>query len=374
MKLVYCIAGTRHSGGMERVLTNKANYWVNHGHEVLIVTTDQCGEAPYFTLDSRVRCVDLAINYEENNGKGIWNKLIKYPFKQYLHRKRLAEILRAENPDCTISMFCNDASFLYRIKEGGRKFLEVHFSRNKRMQYGRSGIWKWADKFRSHLDKKCIRHYEKFVVLTEEDSALWGISDNIVVIPNASGIHVDEAASLDAKNVLAIGRLTYQKGFDRLIAAWSMVHDKHPEWRLTIVGDGEEKKNLLHQIKLLGMEDCVVIKSATKDVQSLYMNAAFVAMSSRYEGLPMILIEAQCFDLPIVSFDCQCGPKDIITDGIDGFLVPEGDVGQLAEKMDCLMCDEQLRKRMGCAAKEASHRYDEQVVMEKWKHVLGVQE
>ena len=102
MKLVYCIAGTRHSGGMERVLTNKANYWVNHGHEVLIVTTDQCGEAPYFTLDSRVKCVDLAINYEENNGKGIWNKLIKYPFKQYLHRKRLAEILRAENPDCTI--------------------------------------------------------------------------------------------------------------------------------------------------------------------------------------------------------------------------------------------------------------------------------
>ena len=175
MKLVYCIAGTRHSGGMERVLTNKANYWVRHGHEVLIVTTDQCGEPPYFALDDRVRCVDLAINYEENNGKGIWNKLLHYPCKQYRHRKRLTDVLKAENPDCTISMFCNDASFLYKIKAGGRKFLEVHFSRNKRMQYGRGGIWKWVDMFRSFLDQRCIRHYEQFVVLTEEDSALWGI-------------------------------------------------------------------------------------------------------------------------------------------------------------------------------------------------------
>lgn len=359
---------------MERVLTNKANYWVRHGHEVLIVTTDQCGEPPYFALDDRVRCVDLAINYEENNGKGIWNKLLHYPCKQYRHRKRLTDVLKAENPDCTISMFCNDASFLYKIKAGGRKFLEVHFSRNKRMQYGRGGIWKWVDMFRSFLDQRCIRHYEQFVVLTEEDSVLWGKMDNIAVIPNASGIHTDRVASLNAKVVLAIGRLTYQKGFERLIEAWNLIHDHHPDWKLVIVGDGEERERLYQQIAELGMEDNVMIQSTTKDVQSLYMNAAFVAMSSRYEGLPMTLIEAQCFGLPIVSFDCQCGPKDIIKDGIDGFLVPEGDVRGLAEKMSCLICNEQLRKRMGSAAREASHRYDEHVVMEKWKYVLGVQE
>lgn len=372
MKIIYCIAGTRHSGGMERVLTNKANYWVAHGHEVTIVTTDQYGEPPYFPLDSRVKCIDLAINYEENNGKGIWNKLFRYPFKQYRHRRLLAEVLKKEASDCTISMFCNDASFLYKIKAGGKKFLEVHFSRNKRLQYGRRGIWRLADAYRSWLDKRCIRHYNKFVVLTEEDSLLWGKPANIAVIPNASSFQINKAANLDAQNVLAVGRLTHQKGFERLVEAWALIHDKYPEWKLTIVGDGEDKAKLQQQIVSLRVEGSVNLQPSTQHIENLYMNASFVAMSSRYEGLPMILIEAQCFGLPIVSFDCQCGPKDIVKDGFDGFLVPEGDVKGLAEKMSRLMSDDTLLKQMGKAAKESSKRFEEQAIMERWENILTV--
>lgn len=370
MKIVYCIAGTRHSGGMERVLANKANYWVAHGHEVTIVTTDQCGEPPFFPLDNRVKCIDLAINYEENNGKGIWNKLFHYPFKQYRHRKLLAEVLKKEAPDCTVSMFCNDASFLYKIKAGGDKFLEVHFSRFKRLQYGRRGIWRLADTYRSWLDMRCIRHYKKFVVLTEEDSVLWGKPANIAVIPNASGFQTDNVSSLNSKNVLAVGRLTHQKGFERLIEAWALIQYKYPEWRLTIVGDGEDRDKLQQQIVGLGIEGSVNLQPPTQDIESLYMNASFVAMSSRYEGLPMILIEAQCFGLPIVSFDCQCGPKDIVNDGIDGLLVPEGDVEGLAESMSRLMSDDELLKQMGKAAKVSSQRFEEQVIMEHWERIL----
>ena len=358
MKIVYCIAGTRHSGGMERVLTNKANYWVAHGHEVTIVTTDQYGEPPYFPLDSRVKCIDLAINYEENNGKGIWNKLFRYPFKQYRHRRLLAEVLKKEASDCTISMFCNDASFLYKIKAGGKKFLEVHFSRNKRLQYGRRGIWRLADAYRSWLDKRCIRHYNKFVVLTEEDSLLWGKPANIAVIPNASSFQTDKVSSLNSKNVLAVGRLTHQKGFERLIEAWALIQYKYPEWKLTIVGDGEDKAKLQQQIVSLRVEGSVNLQPPTQDIESLYMNASFVAMSSRYEGLP------------IVSFDCQCGPKDIVNDGIDGLLVPEGDVEGLAESMSRLMSDDELLKQMGKAAKVSSQRFEEQVIMEHWERIL----
>ena len=93
MRIVYCIAGTYNSGGMERVLANKANYLVSHGYEVFIITTDQRGKQPFFSLDERIRCYDLGINYEENNGKSLLNKIIHYPFKQWKHRKRLSELL-----------------------------------------------------------------------------------------------------------------------------------------------------------------------------------------------------------------------------------------------------------------------------------------
>ena len=115
MKLLYCIAGTCHSGGMERVLANKANYLARQGYEVVVVTTDQQGQPPFFPLDERIRCIDLGINYEENNGKSFVNKLFHYPFKYYLHKKRLTAVLKQEKPDITLSMFCNDAEFITHI-------------------------------------------------------------------------------------------------------------------------------------------------------------------------------------------------------------------------------------------------------------------
>ena len=113
MRIVYCIAGTYNSGGMERVLANKANYLVSHGYEVFIITTDQRGKQPFFSLDERIRCYDLGINYEENNGKSLLNKIIHYPFKQWKHRKRLSELLRELRADIAISMFCNDEAGKY---------------------------------------------------------------------------------------------------------------------------------------------------------------------------------------------------------------------------------------------------------------------
>ena len=134
MKIVYCIAGTYNSGGMERVLANKANYLAVHGYEVVIITTDQRGKQPFFDLDRRIRCHDLGINYEENNGKSFLNKLVHYPFKQWKHRKRLSECLKQTNADIAVSMFCNDASLLWKMNDGSRKILEIHFSRYKRRQ------------------------------------------------------------------------------------------------------------------------------------------------------------------------------------------------------------------------------------------------
>ena len=371
MRLVYCIAGTRHSGGMERVLANKANYWVRHGHDVTIVTTDQHGELPFFHLDTRVKCIDLEINYEDNNGKSIWNKLAYYPFKQYVHRKRLRALLKRVQPDITISMFCNEAAFLPKIKEGGWKVLEIHFSKYKRLQYGRKGLWRWVDIVRSRYDEILVKKYDRFVVLTEEDKSYWGALPNMVVIPNARTFTPTNTSLLQNKIVLAVGRLTYQKGFERLIEAWSLLNGKYPNWKLFIVGDGEKKEELEQLVVDSSLQDSVFLKAPVKDMEQLYREASVIAMTSRYEGLPMILLEAQAYGIPIVSFKCQCGPADIITDGKDGFLVPEGNIPMMAEKLSMLMSDYQLRAKMGKAAVLSSKRFDEERVMHQWENLFS---
>ena len=366
MKIIYCIAGTCHSGGMERVLANKANYLTGHGYEVVIVTTDQQGLPPFFPLAEQIRCIDLGINYEENNGKSFANKLLHYPLKQYRHKKRLAAILKQEKPDITVSMFCNDAGFITRINDGSKKVLEIHFSKFKRLQYNRKGLWRLADLWRSKQDEKTVRRFDKFVVLTEEDKGYWGNLPNITVIPNANTFATPQTAALENKKVIAVGRYTHQKGFERLIEAWHILSPEFPDWKLDIIGDGEERDKLQQLICSYHLEEQVSLASPTKSIDKVYLDASVLAMSSRYEGLPMVLIEAQAFGLPIVSFACKCGPKDIVADGETGFLVEENDIEGLARQLAKVMKDKNLRRQMGRKAKEASLRYAEDAVMAKW--------
>lgn len=366
MKIIYCIAGTCHSGGMERVLANKANYLTGHGYEVVIVTTDQQGLPPFFPLAEQIRCIDLGINYEENNGKSFANKLLHYPLKQYRHQKRLAAILKREKPDITVSMFCNDAGFITRINDGSKKVLEIHFSKFKRLQYNRKGLWRLADLWRSKQDEKTVRRFDKFVVLTEEDKGYWGNLPNTTVIPNANTFATSQAAALENKKVIAIGRYTYQKGFERLIEAWNILSPGFPGWKLDIIGNGEERDKLQDLIHAYHLDGQVTLVSPTKSIDKVYLDASVLVMSSRYEGLPMVLLEAQAFGLPIVSFACKCGPKDIVANGETGFLVEENDIEGLARQLVKVMKDKNLRKQMGRKAKEASLRYAEDAVMAKW--------
>lgn len=366
MKIIYCIACTCHSGGMERVLANKANYLTGHGYEVVIVTTDQQGLPPFFPLAEQIRCIDLGINYEENNGKSFANKLLHYPLKQYRHQKRLAAILKREKPDITVSMFCNDAGFITRINDGSKKVLEIHFSKFKRLQYNRKGLWRLADLWRSRQDEKTVRRFDKFVVLTEEDKGYWGNLPNITVIPNANTFATSQAAALENKKVIAIGRYTYQKGFERLIEAWNILSPGFPGWKLDIIGNGEERDKLQDLIHAYHLDGQVTLVSPTKSIDKVYLDASVLVMSSRYEGLPMVLLEAQAFGLPIVSFACKCGPKDIVANGETGFLVEENDIEGLARQLVKVMKDKNLRKQMGRKAKEASLRYAEDEVMAKW--------
>lgn len=366
MKLVYCISATHNSGGMERVLANKANYLAARGYDITVVTTDQRGLPPFFPLDARIRCVDLGVNYETNNGKSFLNKLVHFPFKQWRHRRRLIRVLREIRPDVTVSMFCNDATFLPSIKDGSRKVLEIHFSRFKRLQYDRKGLWRLADVWRNRNEADVVARFDRFVVLTHEDSRYWGKLSNIAVIPNAQTFTSDAPAPLEAKTVVAVGRLTYQKGFDLLLQAWAEVCRRVSGWQLAIVGDGELRSALSAQAESLGLAGCVTFVPAMKDVVAVYRDASVLAMSSRYEGFGMVLLEAQTVGLPVVSFACKCGPSEIVNDGVDGYLVAPGDVDAMADRLVRLMQDGVLRRRMGARAFANAARFSTDAVMKQW--------
>lgn len=146
MKIIYNIAGLYNAGGMERVLTNKANYLAGVGHQVIIVTTDQKSRKPYFDLNEAVAQIDLNINYDSIQGLGVVSKVMAYRRKQRLHKSKLETVLKELKGDIVISMFDHDVSFLHKIKDGSKKLLEIHFSRYKRVQYGRKGVWGIIDR------------------------------------------------------------------------------------------------------------------------------------------------------------------------------------------------------------------------------------
>jgi len=188
------------------------------------------------------------------------------------------------------------------------------------------------------------------------------------VIPNAA-MHVSDAYSdVMNKRVIAVGRLDYQKGFDRLIQAWQLVQHtgKFTDWKLDIFGQGEWQEMLQQMIDKAGLQDSLQIHQPTKQIGEEYVKSDLLVMSSNYEGFPMVMIEAMACGLPVVSFDYKCGPKDIIQPGINGLLVPNGDIQALADAMMKVMEDEAYRKMLSQNARKVVDTYSEQAVMSQW--------
>ena len=369
MKIIYCTHSTCNPGGMERVLLNKVTYLSQlPGWKVAVVTTDQHQRPPFYPFPEKVRMTDLGINYSEDNEKGAWKKITGYLRKRKEHKRKLTALLLKEKPDIVVSLYPSESSFIPDIKDGSRKVLELHYCKFFRLQYGRRGLLGWIDKLRTRQDEQIVRRFDKFVVLTNEDRGYWGNLPNIEVIPNAA-MHVSDAYSdVMNKRVIAVGRLDYQKGFDRLIQAWQLVQHtgKFTDWKLDIFGQGEWQEMLQQMIDKAGLQDSLQIHQPTKQIGEEYVKSDLLVMSSNYEGFPMVMIEAMACGLPVVSFDYKCGPKDIIQSGINGLLVPNGDIQALADAMMIVMEDEAYRKMLSLNARKVVDTYSEQAVMSQW--------
>lgn len=367
MKIVYNIQSTFNSGGMERVLSNKVNYLANlPNYEVYILTTGQRGRAHFYEISSKVTCIDLGVNYSETITGNPLVRIFRSTIKYFQHKGRLKKVLYKLKADIVVSMFTNDVSFLYGIKDGSKKVLEIHFSREFRLLSKRSGIIRLMDLYATYLNDKIVAKYDRFIVLTLQDRQTWKSQDNIRVIYN-SVTNSDDAivASLDNKKVLAIGRLTFQKNLELLVELWGEISKRHPDWSLTIVGTGESK-GLQDKIAKMALGDVIDHVPSTNSIFDYYKESSLYVMTSRYEGLPMVLLEAQNFGLPIVSFDCKCGPREIIGNGENGYLIENENVTDFVDKVSVLIENEALRKEFGKNAKKNSLKFSEQKIMQQW--------
>lgn len=369
MKIVYCLHATFNSGGMERIVIDKVNYLAEKGYEVYIITTEQQGRTSFYAISPKAQRIDLSINYSSDNGC-LWKKVLFYHFRRLRHRILLTSILKKIQPDITISTFGNEVTFLHKIKYGGKKILEIHFSKQFRLQLNRKGIWRYIDLYRTYSDEKLVRKYDAFVVLTKEDRQHWGNSHNITVIPNFIKVIPEQRSEVVQKRVLAVGRLSYQKGFDRLINIWEVIYRKHKEWSLDIYGSGEERGNLLNLIEQKGLSKTITIHNSVSDLSQIYVQSSIYVLTSRYEGFPMVLLEAMSFGLPIVSYQCQCGPADLISNGCDGFLIEENDVDTFIEKLSLLMDDFNVRRMISNNTMRKINKFRQEFIMPIWEELF----
>lgn len=371
MKITYIVHGTYNSAGMERILTVKANYMADVlGYEVIIITTDQRGRDPYYKLSDKIVCHDIAINFDLYYDYNVLKRIPFFFYKQYKCKQKLKKLLPLINADIVITLMSRSISYLTNIKDRSKKIFEYHFSRNVREQMleeNKSGlINRIIYHTRAVTEFNNIKRLDSFVVLTNEDANLWGNLPNLSVIPNATSFFPEKYAVLDNKRVISVGRMEPQKGYDYLVDIWKPIKEKHPDWVLIVYGNGRKLEELKLQIKVAELDDVIIIKDPTSHIEEELLNSSVYLMTSRYEGFPMVLVEAMACGLPVVSFRCPCGPNDIISNNEDGYLVEVGDKESMTFYLNTLIENEAMRKRMGFLARENMKKFSQDEVMKLW--------
>lgn len=371
MKIAYCINATYNCGGMEKVLMTKSNYLADIlGYDIHIIRVQQNGKNNFFNFSPNITFHDLDVNYNEDDNKNIIWKMICRRKKKKIHKKRLNDLLKKLNVDICISMFDYEFDILPSINDRSKKLLEYHFCKKQKINEEKQIIMKLLQYIRIKIWTNIIKKYDSFVVLTEEDKDMWGNISNIKVIPNPLEKLPSTYSNLNNKTIIAIGRLTYQKGFDRLINAWSIIANKYSDWKLIIYGDGIEKDKLQKEIADYNIEKQTYIKPATKNTEDIYLNSSLLIMTSRYEGFGMVLIEALSYGIPVISFDFPCGPKDIIKDLRLGSLVENGNNHALAMEIEKWIVDFNKRINAQYIAISYVKRFELTAIMNIWKKLF----
>ena len=375
MKIVYCLNSIRYLGGIQKVTIVKANALAEiPGNEVYVVVTDNKEGVLTEPLSPKVHLIDLDVNYYQDDWQSKWHVLKGIFIKRREHQKRLKAVLKEVQPDVVISVGQSEKNMIPSIKGKWTKIREFHFTKNYRKMQAKTifdkvlaNLGDWYDYFVFKT-----KGYDRIVVLTHEDAEKnWKGYTNVSVIPNPCTFQTTQISSTTSKKVISVGRLNMQKNYASLIRAFKQVVNKHSDWTLEIYGDGPLKIEHERLINHLNLQNNVFLKGFSSDVAKELSSSSIFVLSSIFEGFPLVLIEAMSCGLPVVSYTCPTGPKDMITEGKDGFLVPVNDENGLAEQICRLIEDDVLRVEMGRNALEKSHQYQMESITAQWMQLFN---
>ena len=373
-KIVYCTPALYMAGGVERVLSLKANYFANHfGYDITIILTEGKDKPYFYPLSDKITVINLDINFEELWTCSFLKKVFVYLKKQRCYKKKITSELMRLRPDITISLLRREINFITSIQDGSKKIGELHVNRANYRNFEKKEANILKNVFAKFWMNSLVRQLNKldrFVTLTKEDKHQWPELNNIEVIPDPLSFHSEVKSSLINKRIIAVGRYVYQKGFDLLLKAWSQVEKNCTEWELVIYGQGDRVPYEM-MIDKLGIDrNRCHLYGTTDDIKRELINSSIFVFSSRFEGFGMVIVEAMECGLPVVSFTCPCGPKDIVSNGIDGILVPNGDVSQLSDTILWLIKNPHEVGKMSLEAIKKSACYSMDVISSQWKDLF----
>ena len=357
MKILYIVPKINNEGGVARVISVKANYLVeNFGYKVHILTQNGGDEPLFYSFNEKISFHDIKL-------KG--NKISF--FFQYV--KALKKAVNTLKPDVII--ICDNGLKAYSIpfvlKKNTPLIFECHGSKyieeKAQMRYFS------ASKLKLGFKEFSASRFTKFVALSKESLNEWNVK-NGVVISNPLWFEASRFADLQSKKVIAVGRHSYEKGLDRMLQIWQKVNAKHPDWCLEIYGKSNENQKLQKLVNSLNIGNSVTFFDPVKNINDKYLEASIMVVTSRTEGFGMVLIEAMAVGLPCVAYDCPVGPRSIITNNENGFLVENGNIDLFLQKMELLIEDEDLRMQMGKNAQKSVKKYDIDNIMQQWRSLF----
>ena len=369
MRIVYCINSLSSLGGRETVTISKASALAqNPSNSIWIIT---CCD------DSVKTCIPVSPHIHLLGIKNRitwlfpWNILQLTIFNRGL-KHEIKHALNQIDPDIVISTGGVDKWIVPFIKGRWATIREIHSEKQYRKREDNSVITRITASIANFFDYSLIlKRFQKIVVLTFEDKEQnWNHNDNVCVIPNPLRFEQLYKSDLKNKRIISVGRLVYSKDFSTLLQVFAKVKERCPDWSLDIYGEGHYHDRLLSEIVSRGLSSSVRLMGNSLSIQDELIDHSIFVCTSRYEGFSMVLIEAMGCGLPVVSFACPCGPKDIISDGVNGFLIQPGDEDTMVDRICQIAESECLRINMGTAAYERARDYNIEHICKMWEDLF----
>ena len=375
MTIAYIVESLVPKGGTERIISEKANYFAEqYNYNVYIITcTQQQGQANAFQLSSSVKQIKLGIPYYSQYRYKYPKRLfVKLSLNRKL-KKAVTETVQQINPDILIGIGHYRADFICSINCHAKKIIECHETRQfTLLEKGKKGS------LLSRINTLLLRNLyfqtiekkaDAVITLTEGDRKEWKRAHYTKVIPNFTTMSVSEFSNCSHKRIIAVGRLEWEKGYERLIDIWEGISSRQADWCLDIFGEGTQYDNLQTIIEHKGIKR-IQIHNATNNISKEYVSSSICVLTSYFEGFALVLLEALRHGIPCIAFDCPYGPASIIEDSRCGYLIEDGNTSLFIEKLNFLIENETLRKEFSKNAIERSKAFEINLIMEEWKKLF----